>query len=105
MKKIECIIQSRKMTELEQALKLVGIRGMTVSEVKGFGNQQTRPDAFLFLPKTKIEIYAADEEMESIVDAISKVCRTGQSGDGKIAVFDVEDLIRIRTGERGEVAV
>ncbi len=105
MKKIECIIKSKKMTELEEALKLLGIRGMTVSEVKGFGNQQTRPDAYLFLPKTKIEIYAADDEAEPIVQAISKVCQTGQPGDGKIAVFDVHDLIRIRTGERGEVAV
>lgn len=93
------------MPELEEALKLLGIRGMTVSEVKGFGNQQTRPDAYLFLPKTKIEIYSADEEIEPIVATISNICKTGQSGDGKIAIFDVCDLIRVRTGERGEVAV
>ncbi len=105
MKKIECIIKSKKMTELEEALKLLGIRGMTVSEVKGFGNQQTRPDAFLFLPKTKIEIYVADDEVEPIVQTISNICKTGQPGDGKIAIFDVHELIRIRTGERGEVAV
>ena len=105
MKKIECLIKSKKMSELEDALKLLGIRGMTVSEVKGFGNQQTRPDAYLFLPKSKIEIYAADEEVDEIVDAITKVCRTGQPGDGKIAIFEVHDLIRIRTGERGELAV
>lgn len=93
------------MGELEDALKLLGIRGMTVTEVKGFGNQQTRPDAFLFLPKTKIEIYSVDEEVEAIVKAVSIVCKTGQSGDGKIAILPVDDLIRIRTGERGETAV
>lgn len=105
MRKIECIVKTKKMPELEEALKLIGIRGMTVSEVKGFGNQQTRPDAYLFLPKTKIEIYANDDEVEPIVQTISNICKTGQTGDGKIAVFEVEDLIRIRTGERGEVAV
>ncbi len=105
MKKIECIVRSKKLPELEDALKLLGIRGMTVSEVKGFGNQQTRPDAYLFLPKTKIEIYSIDEEVESIVQAISIVCKSGQPGDGKIAIFDVHDLVRIRTGDRGEVAV
>lgn len=105
MKKIECIVKNKKAGELEEALRLLGIRGMTVSEVKGFGNQQTRPDAYLFLPKTKIEIYAADEEVDAIVHTISNICKTGQTGDGKIAVFELQDLIRIRTGERGEIAV
>ncbi len=105
MKKIECIIRSKKMSDLEDALKLIGIHGMTVSEVRGFGNQQTRPDAYLFLPKVKVEIYSTDEEVDMIIEAISKVCRTGQPGDGKLAVFDVHELVRIRTGERGEVAV
>ncbi len=105
MKKIECIIRDKKLTDLEEALKLVGIRGMTVSEVKGFGNQQTRPEAYLYLPKTKVEIYSTDEELEQIVEAILKVCHSGRPGDGKLAVFDVHDLVRIRTGERGEAAV
>ena len=105
MKKIECYIKNKKMAELEDALKSMGIRGMTVTEVKGFGNQQTRPDAFLFLPKTKIEIYSVDEEVEPIVKALSIVCKTGQAGDGKIAILPVDDLVRIRTGERGDAAV
>ena len=105
MKKIECIIRDKKLADLEAALKSVGIHGMTVSEVKGFGNQQTRPDAYLYLPKTKVEIYSTDEELESIVEVILKVCYSGKPGDGKLAIFDVHDLVRIRTGERGEVAV
>ena len=79
--------------------------GLTVSEVKGFGNEQTRPESFMFIPKTKIEIYCTDEDVDDIIAVISRVCQTGQLGDGKIAVSEVQDLIRIRTGERGEVAV
>ncbi len=105
MKKVECIVKSNKIQELQEALKFIGIRGMTVSEVKGFGNQQTRPEAYLFLPKTKIEIFAPDEDVEQIVQVISNICKTGMPGDGKIAIYDVQELIRIRTGERGEVAV
>ncbi len=104
MKKIECIIQNKKLAALEEALTHLGIRGMTVSEVKGFGNQQTRPEAFLFLPKTKVEIYTTDDEAEKIIGAIVRACQTNRPGDGKIAVFDVPDLIRIRTGERGSAA-
>lgn len=105
MKKIECIIQSKKLTELEQALRAVGVAGMTVSEVKGFGNEQTRPDSYLFLPKTKIEIYCTDQMIDVLLAEITRVCSTGKLGDGKIAVFTVDDVIRIRTGERGEAAV
>lgn len=105
MKKIECIIQNKKLSELEQALRAAGVPGMTVSEVKGFGNEQTRPDSYLFLPKTKVEIYCADELLEGLVETILRVCSTGQLGDGKIAVFELADLIRIRTREHGEVAV
>lgn len=105
MKKIECIIQSRKLSELEVTLRARGIPGMTVTEVKGFGNEQTRPDSYIFLPKTKIEIFCSDSELDSLIDAICVICRTGNLGDGKIAVFDVAELVRIRTGERGEVAV
>ncbi len=105
MKKIECIVQNKKLTELEQALRAAGVPGMTVCEVKGFGNEQTRPDSYLFLPKTKVEIYCSDEALDTLVDTILRVCSTGQLGDGKIAVSCVEELIRIRTRERGKVAV
>ncbi len=105
MKKIECFIQSKKLTELQDALIAAGVHGMTVSEVKGFGNQQTRPEAYLFLPKTKVEIFATDDQVETLIQVITKVCQTGKSGDGKIAVFKLEDLVRIRTGERGDSAV
>ena len=105
MKKIECIIQNKKLGDLEAALRAAGVGGMTVSEVKGFGNEQTRPDPYLFLPKTKIEVYCTDESSENLIQVISDVCRTGQLGDGKIAVFDIAELIRIRTGQKGERAV
>ena len=105
MKKIECIIQNKKLNELEEALRRAGIGGMTVSEVKGFGNEQTRPEPYLFLPKTKIEVFCTDESLDDILSIILKICQTGSLGDGKVAVFDLHDLIRIRTGQRGEVAV
>jgi nitrogen regulatory protein P-II 1 len=105
MKKIECIIQSQRFQELEKALRHWGVRGMTVSEVKGYGNEQTRPESYMLLPKTKIELYCAADEVEGIVLVISKVCQSGNLGDGKIAIFDAEDFVRVRTGERGEVAV
>lgn len=105
MKKIECIIQNKKLNDLELALRSAGVGGMTVSEVKGFGNEQTRPDSYLFLPKTKIEIYCKDEEVDSLVEVICQTCHTGKLGDGKIAVYDLAQLVRIRTGERGAVAV
>lgn len=105
MKKIECLIQNKKLNELEVALRAAGVRGMTVSEVKGFGNEQTRPDSYLFLPKTKVEIYCTNEELDHILDTIIDVCQTGNLGDGKIAVFDAVDIIRIRTKERGMTAI
>jgi nitrogen regulatory protein P-II 1 len=105
MKKIECIIQTKKLTDLEQALRAAGVPGMTVSEVKGFGNEQTRPDSYLFLPKTKVDIYCGDDILDHLVDTILRVCGTGNLGDGKIVVTTVDEIIRIRTGERGRVAV
>ncbi len=104
MKKIECIIQNKKLGALEEALRSRGVPGMTVSEVRGFGNEQTRPDSYLFLPKTKVEIYCASEDLDRLLDTICEVCQTGSLGDGKIAVFNVEDLIRIRTMKRGREA-
>lgn len=105
VKKIECIVPNHKFPLLEKALRERGVPGMTVSEVKGYGNEQTRPEPYLFLPKTKIELYCRDEDLDILINTISDVCKTGQLGDGKIVVFDVEDMLRIRTGERGEVAV
>ena len=105
MKKIECIIQPKKLHDLEEALRGAGVGGMTVTEARGFGNEQTRPDSYLFLPKTKVEIYCRPDELERLLDVICGVCQTGKLGDGKIAVFDLEDLVRIRTRERGLTAV
>jgi len=105
VKKVEAIIQNKKFLPLVEALRAAGISGMTASEVKGFGNEQTRPESYLFLPKTKVEIYCNDESLENIVDIIVQICKTGSLGDGKIALFEVSDLIRIRTRERGLVAV
>jgi nitrogen regulatory protein P-II 1 len=105
MKKVECIISNQRFQELEKALRSWGVRGVTVSDVRGYGNEQTRPESFLFLPKTKVELYCTDAEVGDIAAIIERVCKTGKLGDGKIAVFDVENMIRIRTGERGEVAI
>lgn len=105
MKKIECIIPARKFDEVERKLREAGIRGMTVVEVKGYGNQQTRPESYLLLPKTKIEIYCQNDEVEEMVGIITQCCQTGQLGDGKIAVLEVAEIVRIRTGERGVMAV
>ena len=105
MKKIECMISHKKFAELEKVLRNWGVRGMTVTEVKGYGNEQTRPEAYLFLPKTKVEIYCTDEDLDDLVAIISRTCHTGQFGDGKIVVFDACDVVRIRTGERGEIAI
>ncbi len=105
MKKIECVVSHKKFNELEEKLRAMGIPGLTVSEVKGYGNEQTRPESYLFLPKMKLEIYCRDEEVEPIISTMLKVCRTGQLGDGKIAVVELHDLIRIRTKERGNDAV
>ena len=105
MKKIECIIPNNRFPDLQKELRQLGIYGMTVSDVKGFGNQQTRPEQYLFLPKTKVELYCRDSDVEKIVNVISETCRSDQLGSGKVAIFQLEQLIRIRTGETGEVAV
>ena len=104
MKKIECIIRPSKLHDLEQTLRRIGIGGMTIYEVKGFGKEQTRPDEYLFLPKTKLEIYCMDSQVEEIVEAICKTCESGKLGDGKIAILPVDELVRVRTGERGDSA-
>ena len=112
MKKIEAIIKPFKLDEVKEALSAVGIEGMTVSEVKGFGRQKGHTEIYRgneytvdFLPKIKIEIVVADSVAPGAVDAIVKAAKTGKIGDGKIFVSAVEDVLRIRTEERGERAV
>lgn len=105
MKKIECIIKHERLEELRNQLIQTGIGGMTITDVRGFGKQTTRPESYLVLPKVKIEIYATEEQVDAIIQTIIRVCRKGEIGDGKIALIPVEDLIRIRTGERQTEAV
>jgi nitrogen regulatory protein P-II 1 len=112
MKKIEAIIKPFKLEEVKDALSSVGVEGMTVSEVKGFGRQKGHTEIYRgneytvdFLPKIKIEIVLADSVVSSAVEAIVKAARTGKIGDGKVFVSPVEDAIRIRTEEKGERAV
>jgi nitrogen regulatory protein P-II 1 len=112
MKKIEAIIKPFKLEEVREALSEIGISGLTVTEVKGFGRQKGHTELYRgaeyvvdFLPKIKIEVVIADEAVDRSVDAIIKAARTGKIGDGKIFVFGVEQAVRIRTGETGEAAI
>lgn len=112
MKKIEAIIQPFKLEPVKEALHALSVQGMTVTEVKGFGVQKGIREVYRgmeyqvdFLPKVKIEIVAPDEKVKTIVDTIVAKARTGRIGDGKIFVYPVAEVIRIRTGETGENAV
>ena len=112
MKKIEAVIKPFKLDEVKDALNEIGIQGMTVTEVKGFGRQKGHTELYRgaeyvidFIPKIKIEIVITDELATKVVDAIEKAAKTGKIGDGKIFIYSIEDVIRIRTGERGEAAV
>jgi len=112
MKKIEAIIKPFKMEEVKDSLAEIGIEGMTVTEVKGFGRQKGHTEIYRgseytvdFLPKIKIEVVVTDVLAVQAVDAVIKSARTGKIGDGKIFVTSVEDAVRIRTDERGEMAV
>jgi nitrogen regulatory protein P-II 1 len=112
MKKVEAIIQPFKLEPVKEALHGLSVQGMTVTEVKGFGRQKGIREVYRgmeyqvdFLPKVKIEIIAADDKVKSIVDTIVDKARTGRIGDGKIFVYPVTEVIRIRTGETGESAV
>ncbi len=112
MKKVEAIIQPFKLEPVKEALHALSVQGMTVSEVKGFGVQKGIREVYRgmeyqvdFLPKVKIEIVAPDEKVKTIVDTIVAKARTGRIGDGKIFVYPVAEVIRIRTGETGENAV
>lgn len=112
MKKIEAIIKPFKLEEVKDALAEVGVEGMTVSEVKGFGRQKGHTEIYRgseytvdFLPKIKLEIVIDDSQLEEAVAAIVASARTGKIGDGKVFVCSVEEAVRIRTGERGSAAV
>ena len=112
MKKIEAIIKPFKLDEVREALSEIGVSGLTVTEVKGFGRQKGHTELYRgaeyvvdFLPKVKLELIVADALVERAIDAIVKAAYTGKIGDGKIFVAAVEQVIRIRTGESGEAAV
>jgi len=112
MKKIEAIIKPFKLEDVKEALAEVGIEGMTVTEVKGFGRQKGQTEIYRgseyvvdFLPKIKLEIVVADERAEQAIETIVKTAHTGKIGDGKIFVLSVEQAVRIRTNERAEAAV
>lgn len=112
MKKIEAIIKPFKLEEVKEALSKIGIKGMTVEEIKGFGRQLGHKELYRgaeydveFLPKVKIEVIVPDHEADGVVEAILSSARTGRIGDGKIFVTSVEEALRIRTGEHGEAAV
>jgi|SRR5205814_6719187 len=112
MKKVEAIIKPFKLDEVREALSEIGVSGLTVTEVKGFGRQKGHTELYRgaeyvvdFLPKVKVEVIVGDNLVERAIEAIVKAARTGKIGDGKIFVTSVEQVVRIRTGESGEAAV
>jgi nitrogen regulatory protein P-II 1 len=112
MKKIEAIIKPFKLDEAKDALSTIGIQGMTVTEVKGFGRQKGHTELYRgaeyvvdFLPKIRIEVVVPDDVVEKVTSTLLEACHTGRIGDGKIFVLPVEEAVRIRTGEKGESAV
>ena len=112
MKKIEAIIKPFKLDEVKEALSRAGVDGLTVSEVKGFGRQKGHTELYRgaeyvvdFLPKVKLEIVVDDSKVSEVVNAISNTAKTGRIGDGKIFVLPLEEVVRIRTGERGGDAI
>jgi nitrogen regulatory protein P-II 1 len=112
MKKVEAIIKPFKLDEVREALSEIGVTGLTVTEVKGFGRQKGHTELYRgaeyvvdFLPKVKVEVIVADALVDSAIEAVVKAARTGKIGDGKIFVTTVEQVVRIRTGESGEAAV
>jgi nitrogen regulatory protein P-II 1 len=109
MKKVEAFIKPFKLDDVKSALMEIGVKGITVSEVKGFGRQKGHTELYRgseyhvdFLPKSKLEVVVPDDQVDPVVEVITKVARTGQVGDGKIFILTVEDAIRIRTGESGD---
>ncbi len=112
MKKIEAVIKPFKLDEVKEALQALGLQGMTVLEAKGFGRQKGQTELYRgaeyvvdFLPKIKIEVVVADDQLAAAVEAIQTAARTGRIGDGKIFVSEIIDVVRIRTGETGQSAI
>lgn len=112
MRKVEAIIKPFKLDEVKEALNEIGIQGITVSEVKGFGRQKGHTELYRgaeyvvdFIPKIKMEIIVADDQVAQVVDVIEDAAKTGRIGDGKIFVTPIDEVVRIRTGERGEDAL
>ena len=112
MKMVEAIVKPFKLDEVKEALTKAGIQGMTVGEVKGFGRQKGHTELYRgaeytvdFLPKVKLQILVTDDKVAEVVDAITAAARTGKIGDGKIFVYPIEEVVRIRTGEKGADAI
>ena len=112
MKKVDAIVKPFKLDEVKEKLNEIGVQGITVTEVKGFGRQKGHTELYRgaeyvvdFLPKVKMEIVIADTQVDEVIDTIMKAAQTGRIGDGKIFVTNLVDVIRIRTGERGEEAI
>ena len=112
MKKVDAIVKPFKLDEVKDKLNEIGVQGITVTEVKGFGRQKGHTELYRgaeyvvdFLPKLKMEIVVADDQLKEVINALMKAAQTGRIGDGKIFVSDLEDVIRIRTGERGKEAI
>ncbi len=112
MRKVDAIIKPFKLDDVKEALNEIGIQGITVSEVKGFGRQKGHTELYRgaeyvvdFIPKIKMEIIVSDEMVTQVVDTIAEAAKTGRIGDGKIFVTPIDEIIRIRTGERGEDAI
>jgi nitrogen regulatory protein P-II 1 len=112
MKKIEAIIRPFRLDDVREALAEVGVKGMTLTEVKGYGRQKGHTELYRgseyqidFLPKIKLEVVVPEKLADKVVETILKAAKTGQVGDGKIFLYDVEDVIRVRTGESGESAL
>ncbi len=112
MKKIEAIIKPFKLDDVKDALNALGVQGMTVTEVKGFGRQKGHVELYrgaeydiAFIPKVKIEVVVADSMADKVISTIEEKAKTGKIGDGKIFISKLEEIVRIRTGERGEAAI
>ncbi len=112
MQKIEAIIRHFKLEDVKNALSALGVKGMTITEVHGFGRQKGHTETYRgaeyevdFVPKVKLEVVVGEDETQSVIDTIIKIARTGQVGDGKIFVYDLANVVRIRTGETAEAAV
>jgi nitrogen regulatory protein P-II 1 len=112
MKRVECIVRPHLLDAVKNALQEAGVVGMTVTEVKGFGRQKGHTETYRgteyrvdFLPKVKVEVAVVDELVEAVVEAVVKTARTGKFGDGKVFVCPIEEVVRIRTGERGKDAI